>query len=103
MRRRVSDHAYGIVLWIAALFQLVDGGQVLAIDLLRGVQDMHPHGDHGHWVLGRGRPDCLFSGILRPWRAAAFGLGLLRASALPPSGYCACRYVKTTMRRLLIR
>ena len=32
--------AYGIVLlWIAALFQLVDGGQVLAIGLLRGVQD----------------------------------------------------------------
>ena len=32
--------AYGVVLlWIAALFQLVDGGQVLAIGLLRGIQD----------------------------------------------------------------
>lgn len=32
--------AYGVVLlWIAALFQLVDGGQVLAVGLLRGIQD----------------------------------------------------------------
>ena len=68
--------AYGIaLLWIAALFQLVDGGQVLAIGLLRGVQDTAiPMVIHRHWVLGRGRPDCLFSGILhapcRQWHLA---------------------------------
>ena len=88
----------------AALFQLVDGGQVLAIGLLRGVQGYgHPHGDHCHWVLGRGRPDCLFPGILHaPGGQWHLGLGLSRASALPQG--CQCVFVvilQTMMQRLL--
>lgn len=71
--------AYGIVLlWIAALFQLVDGGQVLAIGLLRGVQDTAIPmviTVIGYW--GVGVPIAYFLGFYTPLAGSGIWLGLV--------------------------
>ena len=71
--------AYGIVLlWIAALFQLVDGGQVLAIGLLRGVQDTAIPmviTVIGYW--GVGVPTAYFLGFYTPLAGSGIWLGLV--------------------------
>ena len=71
--------AYGIVLlWIAALFQLVDGGQVLAIGLLRGVQDTAVPmviTVIGYW--GVGVPTACFLGFYTPLAGSGIWLGLV--------------------------
>ena len=76
---RDSIIAYGIVLlWIAALFQLVDGGQVLAIGLLRGVQDTAVPmviTVIGYW--GVGVPIAYFLGFYTPLAGSGIWLGLV--------------------------
>lgn len=71
--------AYGIILlWIAALFQLVDGGQVLAIGLLRGVQDTAIPmviTVIGYW--GVGVPIAYFLGFYTPLAGSGIWLGLV--------------------------
>ena len=71
--------AYGVVLlWIAALFQLVDGGQVLAIGLLRGVQDTAIPmviTVIGYW--GVGVPIAYFLGFYTPLAGSGIWLGLV--------------------------
>jgi MATE family multidrug resistance protein len=71
--------AYGIVLlWIAALFQLVDGGQVLAIGLLRGVQDTAIPmviTVIGYW--GMGVPIAYFLGFYTSLSGSGIWLGLV--------------------------
>jgi MATE family multidrug resistance protein len=71
--------AYGIILlWIAALFQLVDGGQVLAIGLLRGVQDTAIPmviTVIGYW--GVGVPVAYFLGFYTPLAGSGIWLGLV--------------------------
>jgi MATE family multidrug resistance protein len=70
---------YGIVLlWIAALFQLVDGGQVLAIGLLRGVQDTAIPmviTVIGYW--GVGVPTAYLLGFYTPLAGSGIWLGLV--------------------------
>jgi len=76
---RDSIIAYGIMLlWIAALFQLVDGGQVLAIGLLRGLQDTAIPmviTVIGYW--GVGVPIAYFLGFYTPLAGSGIWLGLV--------------------------
>lgn len=71
--------AYGVVLlWIAALFQLVDGGQVLAIGLLRGIQDTAGPmviTVFGYW--GVGIPTAYLLGIHTQLAGSGIWLGLV--------------------------
>lgn len=71
--------AYGVVLlWIAALFQLVDGGQVLAIGLLRGVQDTAIPmviTVIGYWCVGV--PTAYLLGFYTPLAGSGIWLGLV--------------------------
>ena len=83
--------AYGIVLlWIAALFQLVDGGQVLAIGLLRGVQDTAIPmviTVIGYW--GVGVPIAYFLGFYTPLAGSGIWLGLVAGLSFAAIGLSA--------------
>ncbi|MBR9767021.1 MAG: MATE family efflux transporter [Rhodobacteraceae bacterium] len=83
--------AYGVVLlWIAALFQLVDGGQVLAIGLLRGVQDTAIPmviTVIGYW--GVGVPIAYFLGFYTPLAGSGIWLGLVAGLSFAAIGLSA--------------
>lgn len=72
----------GILLVMAALFQLVDGAQVVALGLLRGVQDTKlpmVMAAISYWVVGM--PSSYLFGFVLDWGALGVWLGLVTGLA----------------------
>ncbi|MCY4207508.1 MAG: MATE family efflux transporter [Roseovarius sp.] len=66
------------LLVVAALFQLVDGGQVIALGLLRGLQDTKVpmmHAVVSYWLVGI--PSCYIIGFWIGWGGVGIWLGLV--------------------------
>ncbi len=66
------------LLFVAALFQLVDGGQVMALGLLRGLQDARIpliHAAVSYWLIGV--PCCYIFGFCFGWNGVGVWVGLV--------------------------
>ena len=76
---RSAIMAIGVsLLVVAALFQLVDGGQVVALGLLRGLQDTKVpmvHAVISYWLVGI--PSCYIIGFWIGWDGVGIWLGLV--------------------------
>ena len=76
---RSAIMAIGVsLLAVAALFQLVDGAQVVALGLLRGVQDTKVpmvHAVVSYWLIGV--PSCYVIGFWIGWDGVGVWLGLV--------------------------
>ena len=67
-----------LLLWMAALFQFVDAGQVLAMGLLRGVQDIKiPMYIAAFSYWGIGVPVAYLLGVVLDLQGVGIWLGLL--------------------------
>jgi len=71
--------AIGVTLLaVAALFQVVDGAQVIALGLLRGLQDTRIpmlHAALSYWVIGM--PACYIMGFWLDWQGVGVWMGLV--------------------------
>jgi len=76
---RPAIMAIGVsLLAVAALFQLVDGAQVVALGLLRGLQDTRiplVHALVSYWLIGI--PSCYVIGFWMGWNGVGIWLGLV--------------------------
>ena len=88
--QRAQIVALGVKLMIfAAAFQAVDGAQVVALGLLRGVQDTRVpmvQAAISYWVVGM--PACYVTGFWLGWGAPVCGWALSRGWAARPRSCC---------------